>query len=95
MLKFRATAQPILYETQTKSTKNFPADELGVTISYVGHAFKIYRLMCFELVVWSLQTIVYSYWQNNFRTVFTSWGKIGIVYQIYIFKTVRSNVIKC
>jgi len=39
-----------------------------------------------KLVMWSLQRNVCSYWQNNFRTVFVSWGKIDAAYQIYTLK---------
>jgi len=53
-----------------------PAFKLGNAVSYIGHAFPTCRLMCFELVMWSRQRLVYSYWQNHFRTVFASWDKI-------------------
>jgi len=29
-----------------------------------------------KLITWWLQTCACSDWQNNFRTVFVSWGKI-------------------
>ena len=61
-------------------------------VSYVGHVFQL-LVMCFELVMWSLQTIVYSYWKDNSRTVFSSWGKIDTAYQMYIFKTIGYIVI--
>jgi len=60
--------------------------------SYVGHAFQACHV--FELVMWSLQTIVYSYWKNIFRTIFASGGKIDTGYQMYIFITIGSTVIQ-
>jgi len=37
-------------------------------------------------VLWSLQTNVCCYWQNDFTTAFVSWGNIEAAYQIYILK---------
>jgi len=40
-------------------------------------------VMRFELVMLSLQTIAFSYWQNSFGTVFASWGKMDIAYHLF------------
>jgi len=63
-------------QRREKAIKSLPAFKLDVAVGYVesrryGRLCRscIPNLSCFELFMWWLQTIVYSYWRNNFRTV--------------------------
>jgi len=52
-----------------------PTYKLNVVVSYVGHAFQTCHVITSNNGC--------SNWQNDFRTVFVSWGKTDAACQIY------------
>jgi len=69
-----------------KATKGLPTLKLDVMVSCVGHAFQTCHVFWACQVITSNKCVAYSYWQNNFTTLFASGGEIDTAYQIYIFK---------
>jgi len=55
-----------------------PTYKLNVVVSYVGHAFQTCHVITSNNGC--------SNWQNDFRTVFVSWGKTDAACQIYTLK---------